>query len=74
LYFLINLQGFKIITDAIRTRSKTALLWILGFLTFFMSAILDNLTSTIVMVSLIRKLVKVRVILFVAPSAPFTYG
>lgn len=37
---------------------QTTLLWILGALTFFMSAILDNLTSTIVMVSLIRKLVK----------------
>lgn len=53
------MQGFKIITDTIKTRSKTSLLWIIGVLTFFMSAILDNLTSTIVMVSLIRKLIKV---------------
>lgn len=51
-------QGFKIITDNISTRSKTTLLWIVGGLTFFMSAILDNLTSTIVMVSLIRKLIR----------------
>ena len=49
-------QGFKIITDAVSTRSKTTLMWIVGTITFFMSAILDNLTSTIVMVSLLRKL------------------
>ena len=50
--------GFKLVTDAIGTRDKKALLWLVGGLTFFMSAILDNLTSTIVMVSLLRKLVK----------------
>ena len=50
--------GFKLVTDAIGTRDKKALLWLVGGLTFCMSAILDNLTSTIVMVSLLRKLVK----------------
>lgn len=51
-------QGFKIITDSISTRSKTTLLWLIGTITFFMSAVLDNLTSTIVMVSLLRKLIR----------------
>lgn len=50
-------QGFKLITDKIRTKSKVKLLWILSFLTFFMSAALDNLTTTIVMVTLLRKLI-----------------
>ena len=51
-------QGFKIITDNIKTKSRGQLLWLIGTITFFMSAVLDNLTSTIVMVSLLRKLVK----------------
>lgn len=51
-------QGFSIITDRIKTDKTVALLWILGWLTFFLSAVLDNLTTSIVMVSLIRKLVK----------------
>ncbi len=50
-------QGFKIITDKITTTKKVKLLWILSFLTFFMSAALDNLTTTIVMVALLRKLI-----------------
>ncbi|MFC2132299.1 sodium:proton antiporter NhaD [Bacteroidota bacterium] len=50
-------QGFKIITDKIKTTDRIKLLWILSFLTFFMSAALDNLTTTIVMVALLRKLV-----------------
>lgn len=50
-------QGFKVITDKINTTSKIKLLWLLSFLTFFMSALLDNLTTTIVMVALLRKLV-----------------
>ncbi len=49
-------QGFKIITDKIKTTNKVKLLWVLSFLTFFMSAALDNLTTTIVIVALIRKL------------------
>lgn len=48
--------GFKIITDKIKTLNKVKLLWIFSILTFFMSAALDNLTTTIVMVALIRKL------------------
>ncbi|WP_372750894.1 sodium:proton antiporter NhaD [Labilibaculum sp.] len=50
-------QGFKIITDKIKTTNKIKLLWVLSVLTFFMSAALDNLTTTIVIVALIRKLI-----------------
>ena len=50
-------QGFKIITDRIKTTNKVKLLWILSILTFFMSAALDNLTTTIVLVALLRKLI-----------------
>jgi Na+/H+ antiporter NhaD/arsenite permease-like protein len=50
-------EGFKIITDKIKTTNKVKLLWILSFLTFFMSALLDNLTTTIVLVALLRKLI-----------------
>ncbi|RKE03972.1 sodium:proton antiporter NhaD [Marinifilum flexuosum] len=50
-------QGFKIITDKIKTTNKVKLLWVLSVLTFFMSAALDNLTTTIVIVALIRKLI-----------------
>jgi Na+/H+ antiporter NhaD/arsenite permease-like protein len=50
-------EGFKIITDKIRTTNKIKLIWILSVLTFFMSAALDNLTTTIVMVALLRKLI-----------------
>jgi len=50
-------DGFEIITQRITTTQKRKLLWIIAFLSFFLSAVLDNLTTTIVMVSLIRKLV-----------------
>jgi Na+/H+ antiporter NhaD/arsenite permease-like protein len=50
-------HGFKFITDRIKTKSPKKLLWIVCGVTFFLSAILDNLTTTIVMVSLIRKLI-----------------
>ncbi|MBN8652049.1 MAG: sodium:proton antiporter NhaD [Cytophagales bacterium] len=50
-------QGFKIITDRINTRNPKKLLWIICSVTFVLSAILDNLTTSIVMISLIRKLV-----------------
>jgi len=50
-------QGFKIVTDSITTRKPRLLLWVVGGITFFLSSVLDNLTSTIVMVSLLRKLV-----------------
>ena len=49
--------GFDIITQLIRTRKKRSLLWIIALITFFLSALLDNLTTTIVMVSLTRKLI-----------------
>ncbi len=50
-------KGFKVITDLIHTSSKQKMLWVMGFTTFFLSALLDNLTTTIVMISLLRKLV-----------------
>ena len=50
-------NGFTIITDKITTRNKMKLLWMLSGITFFMSAVLDNLTTTIVMVTLLNKLV-----------------
>ena len=50
-------RGFKIITDRITTKSHRKMLWIIAFVTFFLSAVLDNLTTTILMVSLLRKLV-----------------
>ena len=50
-------QGFTLITNQIKTTNKRKLMWIIGLLTFFMSATLDNLTTTIVMVTLLRKLI-----------------
>jgi NhaD family Na+/H+ antiporter len=50
-------DGFEIITRQIKTRNKKKILWVIGFLSFFLSAVLDNLTTTIVMISLVRKLV-----------------
>ncbi|CAL5329317.1 unnamed protein product [Camellia sinensis] len=50
-------QGFKLVTDIITTRKPKTLLWVVGFVTFSLSSVLDNLTSTIIMVSLLRKLV-----------------
>jgi NhaD family Na+/H+ antiporter len=50
-------DGFEIITSRITTKNKRKLLWILTLLTFFLSAVLDNLTTSIVMISLIRKLI-----------------
>ena len=50
-------EGFKVITDRIRTNKRVTLLWTVALITFFLSAALDNLTTTIVMVSLLRKLV-----------------
>ena len=50
-------EGFKVITDKIKTTNKVKLLWVIVIITFFMSAILDNLTTTIVMAALLRKLI-----------------
>jgi len=50
-------DGFELVTDKIQQTQKKRLIWIISFLTFFLSAILDNLTTTIVMISLLRKLI-----------------
>jgi Na+/H+ antiporter NhaD/arsenite permease-like protein len=50
-------HGFKFITDRIKTKNPIVLLWVVCFVAFFLSSVLDNLTTTIVMVSLIRKLI-----------------
>lgn len=50
-------DGFTLITKYITTNQARKLLWIVGLITFFLSAVLDNLTTTIVMVSLLRKLI-----------------
>ena len=50
-------EGFRVITDRIQTRNKVKMLWIVCVLTFFFSALLDNLTTSIVMVSLLRKMI-----------------
>jgi Na+/H+ antiporter NhaD/arsenite permease-like protein len=49
-------DGFEVITDKIKTTKLVTLLWLVGLVTFFLSAALDNLTTTIVMISVIRKL------------------
>lgn len=50
-------KGFSVITNRIRTTSKKKLLWLICILGFFLSATLDNLASTIVLVSLLRRLI-----------------
>ena len=55
---LIDLhRGFEILKDIVKTKNKRRLLWIVGILAFVLSAVIDNLTATIVLVSLLRKLV-----------------
>jgi Na+/H+ antiporter NhaD/arsenite permease-like protein len=49
--------GFRIITDKIKTKNTVVLLWIVAILAFFLSAVLDNLTTSIVMVAMLRKLI-----------------
>lgn len=49
--------GFNFVRDMLKTKSKRGLLWRIAFLTFFLSAILDNLTTSIVMIMILRKLV-----------------
>ena len=53
-------DAFDVLISKIKTRKKVTLLWIIGFVAFFMSAVLDNLTTTIVMVSFLRKLMNDR--------------
>ncbi|QQR88224.1 MAG: sodium:proton antiporter NhaD [Flavobacteriales bacterium] len=50
-------NGFDLVTARISTSSKRGLMWTVGLITFFLSAVLDNLTTTIVMVTLLRKLI-----------------
>lgn len=50
-------DGFQFITDKIRTDKKNNLIWLISLITFFLSAVLDNLTTTIVMATIISKLV-----------------
>jgi Na+/H+ antiporter NhaD/arsenite permease-like protein len=50
-------DGFKIITDRIQTQNPVKLLWLVAIITFSLSSILDNLTTTIVMVSMLRKII-----------------
>ena len=52
--------GFNFVRDTMKTRSKRKLLWRVAFMTFFLSAILDNLTTSIVMIMVLRKLVQSR--------------
>ena len=50
--------GFNFVKDTLKTKSKKSLLWRIAFMTFILSAILDNLTTSIVMIMILRKLVK----------------
>ena len=52
--------GFDVITNSIKTNKKRKLLWILSFITFFMSALLGNLATVIVMVAIARKLIPIK--------------
>jgi Na+/H+ antiporter NhaD/arsenite permease-like protein len=53
-------NGFEVITSRIKTARLSTLMWMVGFVSFFLSSILDNLTTTIVMVSLMKKLLEER--------------
>ena len=49
-------NGFDVITSLVRTKKQVTLIWVVCFVTFFLSAVLDNLTTTIVMISLMKRL------------------
>lgn len=51
-------KGFKILTDTMNIKSKKGMLWVMGIAAFFLSSILDNLTTTIVMISIIQKMIE----------------
>lgn len=53
-------QGFEVLKSAVHTKSKRKLLWIIGIIAFFLSAVIDNLTATIVLITLLRKLIHKR--------------
>lgn len=50
-------KGFEVLSDLITVRSKRKFIWVIGLIAFFLSALIDNLTTTVVMISLLRKLV-----------------
>jgi len=50
-------NGFKVITDFIKTRNTRALLWVISIITFLLSSVLDNLTTAIVMLALVQRLI-----------------
>lgn len=55
---IINVhKGFSLIQRWMQFQSKRKLLWAIGFITFFLSAVLDNLTTTVVMLSILRKVI-----------------
>jgi Na+/H+ antiporter NhaD/arsenite permease-like protein len=51
-------DGFQSITESIKTTHKAKLIWLIAIITFFLSAVLDNLTTTIVMISILNKLIE----------------
>lgn len=51
-------NGFSVVTNKITTKDRVKLMWIISFITFFFSSVLDNLTTAIVMAALLRKLIK----------------
>jgi Na+/H+ antiporter NhaD/arsenite permease-like protein len=51
-------DGFQSIAESIKTTHKTKLIWLIAIITFFLSAVLDNLTTTIVMISILNKLIE----------------
>ena len=53
-------DGFSTIKSYVKTKSKKRILWMFGFLAFFLSAIIDNLTATIVLISILQKIIKDR--------------
>lgn len=53
-------RGFDVLKAVVKTRNKRKLLWIIGIIGFFLSAIIDNLTATIVLITLLRKLIHKR--------------
>lgn len=53
-------RGFEIIKHLIKTKQKVKLLWIIGIIAFFLSALIDNLTTTIILITIVRKLIPVQ--------------
>ncbi len=51
-------DGFDVVTSRIKTRKLSSLMWLIGLITFFLSAVIDNLTASIVMISVVKKLLE----------------